>query len=290
MEQDEVIRRLKGMSRQSVPPVPEFSEPTITMAAAPVARTSRFALAPVAAVVGVLALAVGVMAVPKGGPLRQVVANHTDDADQALHDAEDEAQDALDDAETQACDQLSDPSADAQVEAGDGDGSDISAGASATAEEDVCEEDAPLVGGNDEAATDDDADAGEPKSNPREGRPEKTNDPHADDPCKGPPPHSNKPGTGDPERDKAQRDAEREAWMKYHRENCRGEGQGQGQGEGQGRPEDKPEPEDRRPEDAGEGAGEGRGHEKAKGNGHGPNDERHADRRAENDDDGSGDD
>lgn len=272
MEQEDVIRRLKGLSRTDTPPAPDFGQATLPT---PVASRSgiRFGMGPLAAVVGVLALGTAALAIPEGAPLHQVMAGIsteiTTDVAEAEADLDADDSGASGSVGANPCEEP--PAAPTSTTLPDTPGG-VEGGASV--EVDPEDREAQIrawrewreancgpsddVTGDPDDGSDDDSDAGGRQNGDRgkgansgergqsgERRPD--GHPHEDDPCKGPPPHSNKPGTGDPERDDAQRKAEQEAWKQWHRENCppgqTGEHPGNGSGQG-GRPEDAGKPDD----------------------------------------------
>lgn len=291
MEQEDVIRRLKGLGRGNAPPAPDFGDATLPVAAGRSGRI-RFGMAPLAAVVGVLALGTAALAVPQGGPLRQVVAGfstevHTDVADvEADVDVDLNESGGTGSAGTDLC---AGPPATVTVnddEVGTPEGGGVEAGASVEIDPEDREAqlrawrewrqaNCDMTTDSDDGSGDSDGGNGRHGGNPPDhasnrdkgssGSGSSDAHPHEDDPCHGPPPHSNKPSSGDPERDEAQRKAEQQAWQDWHRENCppgqngeRGQGHNKDAGKpdhaGEGRPEDKGKPEGSdggRPEDTG---------------------------------------
>lgn len=269
MEHEDVINRLKGLGRGSAPAAPDFSQATEPV---PVAAAGRFArrggIAPVAAAVGVIALAAAAFAVPRAMPTQQVAASDTSAEASADVDADADAGAGAGKSEEQV---ISDKcaaiaaSAEGQAEA------ELAAEGQKTPEAfarkraaiaewySVNCDDAQKVEGAEDEADDDEADDDGDEKGERAGS-ESANRPEG---CTGPPPHSNKPGTGDPERDAAQRDAEKRAWHEWHKENCTSSGSNS----------QKPAEAD---ED--EADDDRNGHQKARGQGHGEGDARHRDK------------
>lgn len=271
MEQDEVIRRLRGLARTPAPPAPDFTAPTVPLARA---SRARFGVGPIVAVVGVIALGTAALALPEGGPLRQVVAGVSAEVetDLAEVEADVEADDsgASGSASATPCDGPPPTGTPADHAAGDLTDDALAGGASAEvdpehreAQVQAWQEWRAANCGPEATADDRDDDAGGdsdkgPKGSDGRGRGERGDassaNPHEDDPCKGPPPHANRPGNGDADRTDEERRAEQEAWKKWHHENCP-PGQTNehpGRGEGQGRPDDAGKPQGAgKPDDAG---------------------------------------
>ena len=290
MEEQDVIRRLKGLGRGATPPAPDFADATLPT---PVAkhRGVRLGVAPLAAVVGVLALAAAALAVPQAGPLRQVVAGLSTEIQTDVADVEADLDVDLNESGgsgSAGTDLCAEPPAPIPTniegtEVPEGGGVEGGASVEVSPEDREaqvrawrewrqanCDMTTDSGGDSGGDSTDDDksdktqgrhgdghpgrgSDNGQGDS---QGNPPTTH-PHEDDPCKGPPPHSNKPGTGDPDRDEERRKAEQEAWHQWHKENCPpGQtGDHAGGSSGQGRPDDAGKPDDAGPP---EGKGEGR--------------------------------
>ena len=291
MEEQDVIRRLKGLGRGATPPAPDFADATLpTPVASP--RGVRLGMAPLAAVVGILALGTAALAVPQGGPLRQAVAGFTTDVEANVETDLAEVDADLDGDDSGVSGSVGANPCEGPPPAPTGTAVPGTEGAegSASVEADLENREAQLrawqewreancgTAADSDEDSNDDSDDDEGRKDDREkgdrGKGEKSGDrgksgerrpdshSHEDDPCKGPPPHSNKPGTGDPERDEAQRKAEQEAWHQWHKENCPpGQtGDHPNGGSGQGRPDDAGKPDDAgRPEGKGEGRPEGSG-------------------------------
>ncbi|HUR49919.1 MAG TPA: hypothetical protein VMY88_10405 [Acidimicrobiales bacterium] len=290
MDQDEVIRRLKGLGKGAAPTPPNFSDQTIPMT--PVARSGRMriGMAPIAAVVGVLALGTAALAVPQGAPLRQVVAGLSTEigTDQAEVDADsDSGEEGVSGrlganpcegtpptgtpaAEAGPGDEGVEGGGTAQVDPEDRDAqlqawkewreANCGPEANRTADDDDDDEatesddDEATESDDDEATESDDDEAGESEGHNHGQGGNSGTHPHDDDPCHGPPPHSNRPNNGQPDRDAEQRRAEQEAWKQWHHDNCP-PGQTNdhpGHDDGHGRPEDAGKPDDGgRPDGAG---------------------------------------
>lgn len=251
MEQEDLIRRLKGLGKGTPPPGPDFTQATTPLlGVTPVAaRSSRMGIAPIAAIVAVLALATAALALPKGGPLRQVLAS--DDTTETT-EVESETESAP---VPHPCDQATPPGIEEQAE-GEGE--------AVTEEQRVEREQKAQAwaewraencsGSNVATADEDDSDDSEAKDgNKGEGRENSARD----EACTGPPPHANNPENADPARTAAQREAEKREWQEWHRENCTSADGSQPPGE------------------KANANGQGNGHQKAGGEGHGPNDSRH---------------
>lgn len=265
MEQDDVIRRLRGLGKGTPPAAPDFTRATQPIPSiAPVAsRAARMGVAPIAAAVAVLALATASLALPKGGPLRQVLAgDDTTETTEVLDEADaQEGAAAPDPCETMPVESDSDGDAGIETEA------ELAAReqrAQAWAEwrAENCAEPAPAgTAGDDDGAEDDgDDDSDSPE---KDGRSEGRNNSARDEACTGPPPHANNPGNGDPDRTAAEREQAKRDWQEWHRENCTSGDSADG---------DDDDRDDARPD---KGQSEGRGHEKANGQGHGPDDANH---------------
>ena len=277
MDQDEVIRRLKGLSRTETPPAPDFTTPLV-------AKTSRarFGIGPVAAVVGVLALGTAALAVPHDSPLRQAVASLSTEIETDAAEVEGEA----DGDESGVSGSVSATPCDGPPPTGSpaddvtdelpGDG----ASGEVTVEVDPEDREAQIQAWKEwreancgpEANANDDADEADESSNqddPESGKGHGRGEgagangthPHADDPCKGPPPHSNSPNNGQPaDRSEEERRAAHEEWKQWHHENCPpgqandhpGHSEGHGRPEGAGKPDDAGKPDGAgRPDGAG---------------------------------------
>ena len=284
MEQDEVIRRLKGLSRGTTPPAPDFSAPVVRGTKA---GGARFTMGPIVAAVGVLALAAAALAVPDGSPLRQVVAGLSTEVQTDVAEVEGEVDADLDDDESGASGSvLANPCEGPPptgTPADDATDTGLTGGASVEIDPDDreaqirawrewreanCGPEADRTGDDDgdDADDSDEGDSGKAGRGQSGDKPPTTH-PHEDDPCKGPPPHSNRPSDGESEQTAEERHAEQEAWKQWHHENCP-PGQANdhpGHAEGHGRPEDAGKPDDAgrpdgagKPDDAGRPDGAGK--------------------------------
>jgi len=274
MEQDEVVRRLKGLSRTQTPAAPDFTSPL-----APVAgrMPGRFGMGPIVAVVGVLALATAALAVPDNGPLRQVVASLSTEVETDVAEVEGD----LDADESgvsgsgavNPCEGAPPTGTPADAAGDDGlaggatvevDPEDREAQVEAWNEwrEANCGPEANSTDDDDDSDESDDSDDADGSNGHGRGQGDGANGthPHEDDPCKGPPPHSNSPNNGQPERSADERHAEHEAWKQWHHENCPA-GQANdhpGHDQGHGRPDDAGKPDDGgKPDHAGRSDDEG---------------------------------
>ena len=285
MDQDEVIRRLKGLGRTPAPPAPDFINP---LRSAGNSRGARFGAGTIAAVVGVMALGTAALAVPDNGPLRQVVASLSTEIESGLAEVTGDADANLDrdggevtgSASADPCegppptgteaDELTDDATDTGVSGGatvDVDPEDREARVQAWREwrEANCGPEDGRTDGDDDG---DDPDGGSGNGGgngnangsgkgdgPERGEDGKPTHPHEDDPCKGPPPHADSRHNPDSERESDERRAQQEAWKQWHQENCPPgkEHDHPGHNEGHGKPDDAG-----RPEDAGKPDGAGR--------------------------------
>lgn len=271
MEHDEVINRLKGLGKGSTPPPPDFSEATTTLPLEVSGSARRFGMAPIAAAVGVIALAAASFAVPRAMSTQQVAASDSTAETETSTDTETSTETEVD-SEQQAIDEKcaairgsAEAEAQAEVEA-DGE---QSADALARKRADIAEwyavncEGQPIAAEADEDDVDDNDDADDERSD-RANRPEG---------CTGPPPHSN--AGGDSSRSAAEREAQKREWQEWHKANCTSSG---------GQDKDRPEPDDDADDtDDDDDADDGHraGHQKAQGKGHGEDDSRHQQKKSE---------